>query len=428
MAIDLQNLGQYLSPDGVAAVKKAQDTVASMNAGGGTNPTPGTTAAPSNDPSNPAFLEQITNRLIGNGAVVSSQDTPLETKLNDIIASTKAGADANSKLVESQYNRQEADLAVKNDNSEQALRESQRGYAVNMAAYNQLKNDNEKSMRDLEQRKQELILQGQSDAASKISDLQIQTLQFQEQQKQQVFTNLLSLANLGQQAQQNKFQQQQQSFAEKQAINSIALKYGLDVKPGDTIDTITSRAAPFSSQEEQLSLAKTKADINNANAQAKKALQGDNVPLDALTASAMASTIKNLTLSGNINQANTLMDSVNKTYGASGFNTLQEAVRQQNDIEYTEANLKKNILENHANGDSAGTVLKNIADNPFMSPEQKQKAMDIANNVYATTEAPTAASVLSGIGYNALHAGELLGRFIGFKPGSTFTPTGIKKK
>ncbi len=58
-------------------------------------------------------------------------------------------------------------------------------------------------------------------------------------------------------------------------MSDIALQYGLEVKPEDTIDSITSKAMVFASEEQKARLAKMQAEIKYTNAQTSHILSGD---------------------------------------------------------------------------------------------------------------------------------------------------------
>lgn len=254
-----------------------------------TNPAPSTKYNPDE------FMSTLQERLLSNQAV-SSQDTSIETAINDAITNTKKGTEASKGAISSAYDRNIGYTAEGQQVQKTGALESGRGNATGVQALKYLDETNGRELKDLEQRKQELILQADANGAAQVSNLIMKKLEFRQQAQQQVFSNLLGMGNLAVSASNLSLQKQQearlsatQSFAERSAINSIALKYGLKVDHNDTLDSITAKAAPFATQEQQLEIQKTKAEINRANAEASKALRGDSSnAVDPLTIGIMA--------------------------------------------------------------------------------------------------------------------------------------------
>jgi hypothetical protein len=266
------------------------------------------------DPTNKgdALLEALQGKLLDSASVISSEDTNIEKAIGKSIESLKVGNEASKKRIESEYKRE---LGYANDqfaNDVNNERDSGRGFAVNVGALREITKTGDKRIADLQMRKEELMLAGDANTAKEISNLQLQELQFQQQARQQTFTNLLGMANFGVSMRTEDRLAKSQSFAEKSAISNIALQYGLKLNEGDTLETITARAMPFASEKQRLEISKMKAEINKANAEATKALRGDETAkIDGTTASILATafrrgntdflaTIKNLDDAGKI--------------------------------------------------------------------------------------------------------------------------------
>lgn len=228
------------------------------------------------------------------GSVSSSNDT-IDASIGAAIQSQKEAAAANAAALESQYSRESSYQANDLNSQRTALMEAGRGGAIGSYALQAVDTQIEKSLRDLEQRKNELVLQGNAAAASKISELQVQQLQFKQEAQQKVFSNLLQMGNYAINLRSASLAERAQSFQETNAISSVALQYGLTVKPGETIEQIVSRAAPLASEKQKLELNKTlaeiaklKADANLSIAQAnEKAASGKTDPA-TITAMALA--------------------------------------------------------------------------------------------------------------------------------------------
>ena len=237
-----------------------------------------------------AFLSTLQDTLMKQSGIISSSDSNIETGINSAIAGVKASNDASKAAIESKYNRGEGYQADVNKTAETAFMEKRTGFATPVVAFANLREYNQKSIRDLEDRKQELILQGDSAAAKTISDLQVQKLTFEQEAAQKTFENLISAGNFGLSIAAGERADRQQSFTEKSAIGAIALQYGVEVKPGDTIDTIVNRAKPFATQEEQLKLETAASTIRKNNAETRKALSdaSNNAPLSEAQIVALA--------------------------------------------------------------------------------------------------------------------------------------------
>lgn len=221
------------------------------------------------------FMKAIQDKLLGQTGIISSTNSQLESRLNAAISGVQESATKSNQALELDYGRQIGYTQDKFMTDQVEGRAGGSGGIMNVAAYNALRDDTNKNLKDLEDRKQSLILQNDSVAAGKIADLQVKALEFQQQAQQQTFSNLLGMANFGIQSAQEQRLAKQQTFQEEQSMANIALQYGIKVNPGDTLQSVVNRAMPFASKEQQLTFAKLQAEINNANAQAAKALKGD---------------------------------------------------------------------------------------------------------------------------------------------------------
>lgn len=229
----------------------------------------------SNDYGSDVFMQELQKRLISQSDMISSANTNIEEKINKAIGGITTANEASKAAITSQYDRQIGYTAEKQNNAITASLERGVGMQTTDVAYRAMAKEADQNLKDLEQRKQELILQGDAASASKIADLQIQTLDFKTKSMQQTFSNLLSLSNFGLQMGQEKRAQRAQSFQEQSALSNIALQYGVKVNPGDTLDSVVNRALPFANKKQQAELAKIYAETNRLNAEAAKAARGE---------------------------------------------------------------------------------------------------------------------------------------------------------
>jgi hypothetical protein len=247
------------------------------------NSTKGTSSSGTGSSTDP-LLSELQKRLMKQSDVISSSDSGIEKTIKDSISGIQKGRDANTARIESVYDRERGYLETDSKDNLTEFTESRSGFGTQMVALRKLVETTDKNFNDLEMRKEELILQGDSNAASQIADLQLKGLQFKQDAEQRVFTNLLSLSNFGlalkqdQRAQQGlDLQTRQQNFMERSKLAEIGLEFGVPVGENDTLDTMITKAAPFASEERKLEIEKMRADIANANAQAQRALTGDPV-------------------------------------------------------------------------------------------------------------------------------------------------------
>jgi len=196
------------------------------------------------------LADQFIQGANAQSGIISSSEKDVTKLIQDAQATIKSGAESGAKAIESQYDRLAGYQATANDRLLTDVRASQRGFATNTALLAQIKESGDKSLNDLEQRKQELIMQGNSNAAQQISTLQVQEAQFMVQSRQQVFTNLVSLAGIGQQAQSLELQKantQQQADQFDQTLQTkaaeIALQYGINMSSTDTVASVVSKAS-----------------------------------------------------------------------------------------------------------------------------------------------------------------------------------------
>ena len=223
-----------------------------------------------------SFMSELQKSLQGAAGAVSSYDTDIEKGINQAIKSTQIATDAGTNRIESQFNREVGYAADIGKAKLTTANEARRGFATNTGILKQIYQDTDKQMKDLEQRKQELILQGEAEGASTIASLQVKSLEMRQQAQQKAYENMLSLASFGLSAKQEQRQARAQTFQEKQALGNIALEYGITLDANDTIESAVAKAAPFASQRQQLQLSKLTQDIAESRARTAQVLKEGN--------------------------------------------------------------------------------------------------------------------------------------------------------
>ena len=231
----------------------------------------------------------LIQKLLGS-SVISSEATPFEDKLAAMEKGITQRAEKSAALVTSKYDIQ---IAKTGAEGRQKLESAQAGssFGMNTAALDKLQKDTDANLKDLEQRKNELILQGEIEASRDITQLQVQAVQFKMQAQQQAFSNLLGIANFAQSAQQQRAQESQfartLSFQENQARNTISQKYGVSARPGESFDDFAARAlnSMDANSPAAMDIKKAQSDIALNNAKIREAAQGS---FEGITESALA--------------------------------------------------------------------------------------------------------------------------------------------
>lgn len=348
---------------------------------------------------NDVFMQTLQDKLIASSELISSEDTNIEKKISSAISSVKKGQEASTQRITSAFDREKSFAQTDVGNQINTEFESGRGFGVNIGVLREITQTGDKRIDDLEQRKQELILAGEAEAAGKIAGLQLQELQFQQEARQRTFQNLLSLGSFGMQARGQQLQERAQSFQEKSALGNIALQYGVSLKPGDTIDTVVSRAMQFASQKQQLELSKLQAEINKANAETAKALKNDDFILDDVTAPAIASFIDR-GLRGNDPTlkatAETMLANLIEKKGAGGAQKVGVAILKLREAEFAPERLREDISSALKSGQTKNQLVNTInlqVENGIMTPDQAETARKIVTELAPPTKSGTITSL-----------------------------------
>jgi len=239
---------------------------------------PGEAPAPEEE----APKEETTADIIGDIAAQASQDiatsepSALEEKSEEIIEGLETAQEARERGLEAGFERGREEIERLGAERTTAAREASRGLgaATTFSLINRIEEATQRSVRDLEARKNEALATGQVEIASRIANIQIAAIEASENQKQQAFTNLINAAQIQIQQRTEARLEQAQTQQERKDIAGIALQFGLEVREGETIDSIVARAAPLASEEQKLNMQRQRAEINRVNAETQKALAG----------------------------------------------------------------------------------------------------------------------------------------------------------
>lgn len=311
------------------------------------------------------FFNALTSRLMDQGGIISSTASNLEGNIQNAIGGIRESANLSNQRIESQYGRERGYMMEDANNSQISGRAAGSGGLMNIAALRELTSTTDKNLNDLAQRKEELILQNNSEAAGKIAELEIKTLEFRMNAQQKVFDNLLGLGNFGTSVAQEQRLGRAQNFEERRTINNIGLEFGVEVGPNDTLETITAKAAPFASESRRAELAKTLAETARIKADTNKILQ------DGLNADNANQFDLDVQASAYLKDPNVIGNDVSDYNYARIVNRAAEL--QYNDLQ---VDLQSQIDE----GASKSTILATVRGNTTLSAADRVRAIEYVNN------------------------------------------------
>lgn len=254
-----------------------------MNPNNTTNPADTNTQSGTTTP----FDQALTEKLMGASDIISSSQTGIQGAIEKAIAGKTEATKASTAAIESAGSREVA-FAKQKAQQDIFSMEERGGGGKSMIAYRQMVEDTDKNIKDLEQRKQELILQNNAQGANAIAELQVQGLKFKQEAMQNTFSNLLGMAEYSTRVRAQTMAEKGQTYTEQANNAALALQYGVTYKEGDTLETIMGKIPPGTlTKTEAANLAKLASDIRLNNAQAAKAEQG-TLKLDATNIQAVA--------------------------------------------------------------------------------------------------------------------------------------------
>lgn len=312
-----------------------------------------------------SFFNLLSSQLMEQGGIISSTASNLEGNITRAMGGIRESANLSNQRIESQYGRERENVLEGANENMVSGRAAGSGGLMNIAALRELTSTTDKQLNDLNQRKEELILQNNADAASKIADLELKTLEFRMEAQQKVFNNLLGIGNFGTSVAQEQRLGRAQNFEERRAISNIGLEFGIEVDPNDTIETITAKAAPYASEQRRAELARTLAETARIKADTNKILQ------DGLNANNANQFDLDVQANAYLKDPNVIGNDVSDYNYARIVNRAAEL--QYNDLQI---DLQSQIDE----GMSKSTIIATVRDNTSLSAADRVKAIDYVNN------------------------------------------------
>lgn len=216
-------------------------------------------------------VEELGKRALAGSKAVTSGDDEIQKSIQEAITGIGEAQVGEAERIESEFGREIEFQKEQFGQQRETLRERGRGFGTNQAALAQFDERVEKNLKDLAQRRDELIKLGNLAGAEKIAELEFNAVQFREQTLQQSFQNLVSASNVGIAARTEGRLERAQSVSELTAMADIAATFNVTPEAGDTIESVLARAkdAP-QSEEDKLKIEKLRAEISKINAQRDK--------------------------------------------------------------------------------------------------------------------------------------------------------------
>lgn len=182
--------GKETAAETVARVKAAR-------AAAGNNPDTGAPTAPT--ASNTSLLDALTERLSAQGKGIStSASSNIQNSINEAISGVQTAGNLTAERLQSERGREVGFAQDRASATYTTALEGRTGYATQTVALRELTDTTEKSIRDLDARYQEAILNSDAQTASTIAGLRMKKLEFLQTQEENYFKNMISMAGLEQ--------------------------------------------------------------------------------------------------------------------------------------------------------------------------------------------------------------------------------------
>lgn len=142
-----------------------------------------------------AIVSALQSSMLDNADLVSSGDSGVESAINGAISNIRGSQQASANRIENQAADQSRNIQRSGLIAQTDAVEGRRGFATQTAVLRNIMNTTNQELKDLDTRKQDLLLQGESEAASQISSLQIRSLELAQTAKQNAVNNMIGLTN-----------------------------------------------------------------------------------------------------------------------------------------------------------------------------------------------------------------------------------------
>jgi len=213
-----------------------------------TTPEPVTGATTDTNP----IISVLEKRLTGQAESVSSAQGNVESLINTAITGLQKSQEAGAARITTDYRQQKEDILGQGQRDVTDFSESRSGFGTQLAALRNLVGDTDKSIRDLETRKQDALMANDAATASAIAEMQLKKAEFVMEKEQTFYNNLFQMAGI--EVQQSAQKQAATQFKEKldfdvaqrtidrqDRMAGLAAEYGVEMAVGDTYESLLGK-------------------------------------------------------------------------------------------------------------------------------------------------------------------------------------------
>ena len=215
-----------------------------------------------------ALLSKLEERLMSSSEGISSSSSEIEKAIAGAITSQEKSRVAGESRINSDYNAEKDYLMARGQDDITTFSQGRSGYATQMAALRNLTDTTDKTMRDLEVRRQDALMANDANAANQISTLQMKQLEFKQEKEQQFYNNIFQLTGLDlQQKSQDRakqefadrmaFDKEQRTFDRQDKMASLAAQAGVAYDANDTFESLSVKIAAIADEERKLKAQET---------------------------------------------------------------------------------------------------------------------------------------------------------------------------
>lgn len=177
-------------------------------------------------------MSAVEKTLFASADLVSSGDSGLESAIQSSIQAINKGNEASANRINNTFNDLEQSAIRTGVSSTVNATEGRRGFATQTAVLKNIIDTTNEELKGLRTQREELLLAGEAEKASKISELMVKQAESRQQALQQSFSNMLQLGQFQQGNQQLQLQRDQFKQQVKRDIfdqNQAKLQNGIQM-------------------------------------------------------------------------------------------------------------------------------------------------------------------------------------------------------
>jgi len=203
---------------------------------------------------NAEYMNMLQKYALNNMDISSSAMTGIDQVVSDSVKAYQDSQKAGASRITGDYGEKITNIQEEGARAMVSAQERRGSIGFNPAALKQLSADTDKQVKEYERMEQDALMQNNTQFASQISNLKLQSIQFKQQAQQQSFSNMMQVAGLGiqlrsedraaSQFQQNLQLQRDQIVSGQQSdMLSLAANAGVTLTPGETFESLSKKIA-----------------------------------------------------------------------------------------------------------------------------------------------------------------------------------------